>query len=221
MKRTSIKKYSAEFIGTFALVFAGCGAIIVDSQNASLGGIGISIVFGLIIMAMIYSYGNVSGAHFNPAVTVAFFTAKRISGKDAMWYVVAQVLGGILGAVLIRLLFPAAETMGATNPAGSVMQAFVFEIVLTFLLMTVILNVSTGHMEKGIMAGIAIGGLVALAALFGGPISGASMNPARSIAPALLSGDIKYLWIYVTAPFIGSICAVPMYNLVQVPLEKE
>lgn len=211
-----MNKYLAEALGTFALVFAGCGAIVVDGlQGGILGHVGISVVFGLIIMAMIYSYGNVSGAHFNPAVTVSFLAAGRIKGKDALIYIVAQILGGLLGGVILLLLFPGVASYGTTSPSAGVWQAFIIEVVLTFILMSVILNVSTGHMEKGIMAGIAIGGTVALASLFGGPVSGASMNPARSIAPAVISGDLSSLWIYVTAPFIGSLLAIPFLNIVQ------
>ncbi len=150
---------------------------------------GICIVFGLIIMTMIYSFGNVSGAHFNPAVTLAFMTDGRIKVKNSVYYIVFQLLVAIIASFVLLVMFPDAATLGATNPSGSALQAFIMEVVLTFFLMTVILNVSTGHMEKGIMAGTAIGGYVALAALFAGSVCGASMNPARSIGPALASGD--------------------------------
>ena len=213
MKR--LRKYTAEFLGTFALVFVGCGAIVVDGATASIGHIGVSAVFGLIIMTMIYAFGNVSGAHFNPAVTLAFFAAKRICTRSMFLYTILQIAGAMVASLLLSFLFPETISLGATNPSGTIWQAFVLEVVLTFLLMTTILNVSTGHMEKGIMAGIAIGGYIALAAIFGGPISGASMNPARSIGPAVVSGDLQNLWIYITAPIVGALAAIPCFLLVQ------
>lgn len=203
-------RYVAEGIGTFALVLTGCGAIIVnDSFGGTLGHAGISLVFGLIVMAMIYSIGNVSGAHINPAVTIGFLFAGRISRKLVLPYIGVQVLGAVTAAVVLRLLFPDHDTLGSTLPAVGTLQAFCLEFLLTFILMFVILNVSTGHKEKGIMAGVAVGGTVALSALFGGPVTGASMNPARSLGPALVSGNISSLWIYLAAPFAGAILAHP------------
>lgn len=203
-------RYIAEGIGTFALVLAGCGAIIVnDSFGGTLGHVGISLVFGLIVMAMIYSIGNVSGAHINPAVTIGFFFAGRISHRLVLPYVGVQIIGAVAAAMVLRLLFPDHGTLGSTLPAMGTARAFSLELLLTFMLMFVILNVSTGHMEKGIMAGVAVGGTVALAALLGGPVTGASMNPARSLGPALVSGDPSSLWIYLTAPIVGAILAHP------------
>ena len=211
-----MRKYIAEFIGTFALTFAGCSAIASDSiYDTGLGTLGISLAFGLVIMAMIYSYGNVSGAHFNPAVTIAFLLSKKIGIKDTFLYIASQILGALFGASLVKLFFSDSLLLAVTNPSISGFGAFAFETIITFILMSVILNVSTGHLEKGIMAGIAIGGTVALAALFGGPISGASMNPARSIGPAIISGDIENLWVYITAPVLGASLAVPIYRMVQ------
>ena len=208
--------YIAEAIGTFALVFAGCGAIVVDDLfGAPLGHTGVSMVFGLIVMVMIYSIGNISGAHINPAVTLGFFFAGRIQKKDILPYVASQLTGAVAAAGLLKLLFSSHESLGATLPSGGIVNAFVLEIVLSFFLMFVILNVSTGHMEKGIMAGVAIGGTVALEALMGGPVSGASMNPARSLGPALLSGNISTLWIYITAPVIGAWLAHPTCRMIQ------
>ena len=208
--------YIAEAIGTFALVFAGCGAIVVnDLFGAQLGHAGVSMVFGLIVMAMIYSIGNISGAHINPAVTLGFFFAGRIQKEEILPYIVSQLIGAILAAGLLKLLFNSHESLGATLPTGGIVNAFVFEIVLSFFLMFVILNVSTGHMEKGIMAGVAIGGTVALEALMGGPVSGASMNPARSLGPALVSGNLSSLWIYLTAPIIGTWLARPTCRMIQ------
>ncbi len=216
MSGSKNKIYIAEAIGTFALVFAGCGAIIVnDLFGTQLGHTGISMVFGLIVMAMIYSIGNISGAHINPAVTLGFFFAGRIQKKEILPYILSQFIGAILASGLLKLLFNSHESLGTALPSGGIINAFVFEIVLSFFLMFVILNVSTGHMEKGIMAGVAIGGTVALEALMGGPVSGASMNPARSLGPALLSGNLSTLWIYLTAPVIGTLLASPTCRMIQ------
>ncbi len=208
--------YIAEAIGTFALVFAGCGAIVVnDLYGALLGHTGISMVFGLIVMAMIYSIGNISGAHINPAVTLGFFFAGRIQKEEILPYISSQLIGAILAAGVLKLLFRTHESLGATLPSGGIVNAFVLEVILSFFLMFVILNVSTGHMEKGIMAGVAIGGTVALEALMGGPVSGASMNPARSLGPALVSGNLSTLWIYIAAPIIGTWLARPTCRMIQ------
>jgi aquaporin Z len=211
-------RYWTEAVGTFALVFAGCGAIVVnDGFPGTLGHLGVCIVFGLIVMAVIYAFGNVSGAHINPAVTIAFVVAHRFEARLALPYIASQLAGAVAAAMLLRVLFGAHPTLGATLPSGSLLQSFVLEVVLSFLLMLVILNVSTGHMEKGIMAGVAIGGTVALEALVGGPVSGASMNPARSFGPAIASGELADLWIYFAAPIIGMALACPMCRIVQGP----
>ncbi|HEX8833012.1 MAG TPA: MIP family channel protein, partial [Abditibacteriaceae bacterium] len=211
-----MKKLYAEAFGTFALVFAGTGAIV---TNAVSGGavthVGIALTFGLIVMAMIYALGEVSGAHFNPAVTLGFWAAKRFPGKEVLPYIVSQCLGAIAASALLRFLFAAHPTLGATLPSGPVAQSFVLEIVLTCFLMFVILGVSTGAKEKGITAGIAIGATVALEALFAGPICGASMNPARSLAPALVSGNLQHLWVYLLAPVVGALVAVGMCRCTQ------
>ncbi|HEO65740.1 MAG TPA: aquaporin [Spirochaetes bacterium] len=209
-------RYIAESIGTFALVFVGCGAIIVnDNYVASLGHVGVSLCFGLVVMAMIYSVGNISGAHLNPAVTIGFFLAGRLNKKLILPYLFSQFLGAIIAALILRFTFPEHNNLGATIPTVSVLNTFVIEVILSFLLMFVILNVSTGHMEKGIMAGVAVGGTVAFEALIGGPMTGASMNPARSLGPALVSGEIQTLWIYITAPVLGMALAAPMCRWTQ------
>jgi MIP family channel proteins len=198
----------AELLGTFFLVFAGCGAIVVnDVSNGTITHSGIALTFGLVVMAMIYTFGDVSGCHINPAATVSFWLARRFAGRNVLPYVASQVAGALAAAVLLRILFDH-PTLGATQPAGSVLQSFVLEIVLTAALMFVALSVSTGAKEKGIMAGAAIGAVVALEAMFAGPICGASMNPARSIGPALVSGNLTNLWIYIAAPLVGSAVAV-------------
>lgn len=204
-----MKKYIAEFIGTFCLLFAGTGAIITNDLNGGvLGHLGVSITFGLIVMAMIYSIGSTSGAHINPAVTIAFWAAKRLPSKEVVPYVLAQLSGAFLASGLLFFMFPEHETLGATLTKGNWQLAFGFEVILSFILMYVILNVSHGSKEEGIMAGAAIGATVALAALMGGPVSGASMNPARSLAPAAVSGNMQHWWVYIVATILGTCLSV-------------
>jgi aquaporin NIP len=203
------KKLFSEFIGTFCLVFAGTGAIVInDVSGGAVSHVGIAMTFGLIVMAMIYTLGDISGAHLNPAVTLGFFAARRLESGLLLPYVLAQCLGAIFASVVLRLLFPQHLTLGATSPAGPSVQSFALEAILTCILMFVILGVSTGEKEKGITAGIAVGSIVGLEALFAGPISGASMNPARSFAPALMSWHFGALWIYLVAPVLGALLAV-------------
>ncbi len=197
-------------------MFAGTGAIIVnDISGGSITHVGIALTFGLIVMVMIYAVGNISGAHINPAVTIAFFVGKRIDGGLVIPYILSQFTGAIIASLVLKVLFPTHKTLGLTAPAGSAGQSFLLEVILTFLLMFVILNVSTGGREKGLMAGVAVGGTVALEALFAGPISGASMNPARSLAPAIVSGHMEYLWIYLTATTLGALLAFPACRMTQ------
>ncbi len=204
-----MKKLLAEFFGTFCLVFAGTGAIIVnDVSGGSISHAGIALTFGLVVFAMIYTVGDVSGAHLNPAVTAGFFAARRFAGRQVFPYIASQLSGALSASVLLRFLFPAHTTLGATLPSGSVAQSFVLEVILTAILMFVILSVSTGAREKGITAGLVIGAVVALEALFAGPVSGASMNPARSIAPAVVSLHFSSLWLYIVAPTLGALAAV-------------
>ncbi len=211
-----MKKLAAEFFGTFSLVFAGSGAIVIDhASGGAVTHVGIAFTFGLVVLAMIYAIGDVSGAHLNPAVTLGFVAAKRMAWKEAMGYVLTQLVGAIAASAFLRLLFPQDSTLGSTSPAGSPIQSFILEVLLTCLLMFVILNVSTGAKEKGITAGIAIGGVIALEALFAGPISGASMNPARSFAPALVSFRFDHIWVYLIAPVVGALLAVPACRCVQ------
>jgi aquaporin Z len=207
-----------EFAGTFALVFAGTGAIIAnDTSGGSITHVGIALTFGLIVMTMIYAVGDLSGAHLNPAVSFGFWTAKRLPLREAGLYGLSQLAGALSASLLLRGIFPEHESLGATLPAVSTPRAFVFEIVLAFFLMFVIIHVSVGAKERGLMAGVAVGGgMVALEAMFAGPITGASMNPARSLAPALVAGVFRSLWIYVSAPFIGAALAIFTCRLMRV-----
>jgi len=211
-----MKRYFAEVIGTFGLVFCGTGAIVINEfTNGTVTHVGIAITFGLIVMGMIYAFGDISGAHLNPAVTIAFAFAKKFDWREVPIYILAQLVGAIAASGLLLFLFPDNEFLGATLPQLSEIKVFVFEIVLSFFLMVVIINVSTGSKEIGIIAGIAIGAMVLLEAMFAGPITGASMNPARSIAPALVSGNLQSLWIYIFAPVIGCLLAVLSCKLVK------
>jgi aquaporin Z len=211
-----MKKYWAEFLGTYILVFVGCGAIIINSvTDGTVSHLGIGLSFGLVVMTMIYTIGDISGAHINPAVTIAFAVAKRLEKKQVLPYVGSQIIGAILASATLYLIFPDADTMGETLPLNdNLIQSFILEVILTFILMFVILNVSTGAKEKGITAALAIGSVVAFSAIFAGPISGASMNPARSIAPALFS-DLPHLWIYIVATTLGAILSVFACKLIQ------
>ena len=211
-----MNKYIAELIGTFALVFCGTGAIVINEQsNGAVTHVGIAITFGLIVMAMIYALGDISGAHLNPAVTIAFTIAKRFELKHALPYIISQLLGAFMASLILKYLFPSNETLGATLPAGAEIQSFILEFILTFFLMLVIINVATGSKEQGMFAGLAIGFTVLLEAMFAGPVSGASMNPARSFSPAIVSGHLEHLWIYMIAPILGAAFAIPVFKLLQ------
>jgi len=203
-----VKRYLAEAIGTFFLVFAGTGAIVInDLTGGIISHVGIAICFGLVVMTMIYAVGDISGAHLNPAVTLGFWASRRLPSRDVLPFILSQCAGALAASLVLRLLFDG-TSLGVTTPAGDPSQSFALETILTCILMFVILGVSTGAKEKGLAAGVAVGGAVALAALFGGPISGASMNPARSLGPALASGHFETLWIYLSAPVVGALLGV-------------
>lgn len=212
-----LRRTIAEWFGTFTLVFAGTGAIIVNDTFGSVTHVGIAATFGLVVLALIYALGDVSGAHLNPAVTLGFVAAGRFPATSVMPYLVSQLLGALSASALLRALFPAHSTLGATLPAGGVWQSFTFEFFLTLILMFVILRVSTGSKEKGITAGIAVGAVIGLEAMFAGPVCGASMNPVRSLAPALVSGRLDHIWVYLVAPTVGALAAVFVANLVKEP----
>ncbi|MDO3624585.1 MIP family channel protein [Mucilaginibacter sp. BT774] len=211
-----MKKYVAEFLGTYALVFAGTGAIVIDQEtHGSITHIGVAITFGLIVMSMIYALGDISGAHFNPAVSIAFATAKKFPAKELIPYIISQLSGAVTASLTLKYLFPSNQFLGATIPAGSDSQSFILEFILTFFLMLVIINVAKGSKEQGMFAGLAIGSVVALEAMFAGPICGASMNPARSFGPAVVSGHTEHLWIYLVATTLGAILAIPIWSFLK------
>jgi MIP family channel proteins len=209
------RAFLAEGIGTFALVFAGAGAIVVDARTHELGHVGVAITFGLVIMAMIYAVGHVSGAHLNPAVSLAFAVSRHFPWSRVAGYWAAQLAGAVLAAALVRLSLGSDADVGATLPSGSQGQSFVWELILTFFLMFVIMAVATDTRAIGEAAAIAVGGTVGLNAMFGGPVSGASMNPARSIGPALVSGNLHALWLYIVAPIAGATLGAVAYQAVR------
>jgi aquaporin NIP len=206
---------AAEAIGTFALVFAGAGAVMVDAKTHALGHVGVAITFGLVIMAMIYAVGHVSGAHFNGAVTFAFALTRHFPWGRALGYWCAQLVGALAAAALLRGSLGNIAHVGATLPAGSQGQSFLWELVMSAFLMFVIMAVATDTRAVGETAAIAIGGTIGLDAMFGGPISGASMNPMRSLGPALVSGDLHALWLYVVAPVVGTSLGALAYQFVR------
>tara|TARA_B110000902_G_C14289723_1_gene580349 strand:- start:4372 stop:5046 length:675 start_codon:yes stop_codon:yes gene_type:complete len=215
LKKKEMKKYIAEIIGTFSMLFCGCGAMVInDFTGGTITHPGVAITWGLIVMAMIYAFGDISGAHFNPAVTVGFAVAKKFSWKEVPKYIIAQFTGAIAASLLLLYLFPDSD-LGATIPTIEPLKVFIIELLLSFFLMVVIINVSTGSKEIGPIAGIAVGGVILLEAMFAGPLTKASMNPIRSLAPALASGNFTDLWVYLTAPFLGMLLAVFSCKLVK------
>ncbi len=211
------RRAAAEGFAAFVLVFAGCGAVIASAQHPdALSGVGIGLVFGLVIMVMIYATGHLSGAHINPAVTIAFTLTRHFRPRDAAAYVAAQVIGATLAALVLLAIWPDQPAqLGATVPSVAAGRAFVYELVMTALLMFVIMAVATDTRAVGASAAIAIGGTIGLAALFGGPITGASMNPARSLGPALVAGEWHAFWVYVAGPILGATLGALAYQLVR------
>lgn len=211
-------KLIAEFVGTFILLFVGTGAIIVHSLTGEPGHIGIAFTFGAVVAALIYTFGHISGAHFNPAVTIAFWSIGEVEQKNVLPYILAQCLGAILASTLLYGLFMGQATvdnmahLGATLPRFGVFNAWVFELILTFILMLVICGSAIHGKAVKNFAGIAIGLTVGLEAMFAGPITGASMNPARSLSPALISGHLAHLWIYLTATVAGAVLAAQLFH---------
>lgn len=222
------KRLVAEFLGTYILVFAGTGAIIIESLTGAIGHIGIALTFGFVVVAMIYSFGHISGAHLNPAVTIAFFAIKEIDRVDSIKYIITQISGAIFASLTLYLMFISEfkdiseiAYLGATAPRGSELQSFILEFILTFILMVVICTSAIHGKAIKSFAGLSIGLTVGLEAMFAGPISGASMNPARSISPALISGNLESLWIYIIATISGAICASLIFKNFLVCKTKE
>src|SRR5438477_4943204 len=210
-----VRLLAAEAIGTFALVFAGAGAVMVDAKTHALGHVGVAITFGLVIMAMIYAVGHISGAHFNAAVTFVFALTRHFPWRRALGYWSAQLVGALTAAALLRGSLGNIAHVGVTLPSGSQGQSFVWELVMTAFLMFVVLAVATDTRAVGEAAAIAIGGTIGLDAMFGGPISGASMNPMRSLGPALVSGNLHALWLYIVAPLVGTSVGGLAYQFVR------
>jgi MIP family channel proteins len=211
MPAALLRSLTAEAIGTFALVFAGCGAIMVDANTSALGHVGVAISFGLVIMVMIYALGHISGAHFNPAVTFAFALGRHFPWPRVGAYWAAQLAGALAAALVLRGSLGDIAHVGATLPSGSDGQSFLWESVLTFFLVLVIMAVATDVRAVGEAAAIAIGGTVGLDAMFGGPVTGASMNPARSLGPAIAASDFTAIWVYLSAPLLGAAAAAAVY----------
>ena len=220
MNRELIRRSAAELVGTFALVTAGCGAIIVNAQTGALTHVGVALTFGLIITVMIAATGHISGAHFNPAVTIAFAVTRHFPWREVVYYLVAQLLGAVLGMFTLHVLFGDVGQLGMTMPSNTALQSFGLEVLLTAVLMFVIISVATDTKAVGAPAALAIGFTVALDALWGGPISGASMNPARSFAPALFAGIWEYQWLYWVAPILGAILGGSIYQFLRDPVVK-
>ncbi|KAK9064302.1 hypothetical protein SSX86_015682 [Deinandra increscens subsp. villosa] len=211
------QKLFAEFLGTYFMVFAGCGVVVVDAKrDHAIGQSGIAIVWGLVVMVMIYSVGHISGAHFNPAVTIAFASCKRFPVKNVTPYIITQILASILASGTLRLTFDWKNNdLGATVPSGSDLQSLVLEFIMTFYLMFVISAVATDNRAVREAAGLAIGSTILIDAMFGGPISGASMNPARTIGPAIVSNQFRGLWVYILGPILGAIGGAWSYNIIR------
>jgi aquaporin NIP len=211
-----MKKYLAEALGTFFLVFAGTGAIVINHlTHGGVTPVGIGLTFGFVVLVLIYALGPISGAHMNPAVTIAFTLTRHFPIRQLPGYLLGQLLGGFLASLIILLLFGNVANLGATLPLGSEMQSLILEFLLTFFLMFIIMSVATGTKEVGQMAGLAVGLTVGLEAMFAGPVSGASMNPARSFGPALVAMNFEHLWIYWVGPIAGACLGGLMYQFLR------
>lgn len=206
------KKLLAEFLGTYFLVFVGTGALVVNAVTPVVTHVGVALTFALVVMGLIYSLGHISGGHFNPAVTIAFLYRKDISCKDAIYYIIIQIISAIVASLTLRLMFGNVGNLGATLPRGSWQQALALEIVIMFGLMMVVLGSAVHGKAIKSFAGLAIGAMIGAEAMFAAPFTGASMNPARSIGPALVSGNLQHLWIYIVAPIVGALLATWVYQ---------
>ncbi len=215
MNENLLKCSIAEAVGTFILVFIGCGAILVnESSGGALGHAGIAMTFGLTVMTVIFAIGHVSGAHINPAVTIALVMIKRISLRKMVWYCMAQVAGAVLAAIALKYTVATGTSLGVTMPAGGLSQAFLMETLMTAFLVFMVVSLVTDPRASSSLAAIAIGGVVTVDAFVGGPITGASMNPARSFGPAIVSGQLDHLWLYIIAPIVGGMIGAGLYWLI-------
>lgn len=219
--RHQVPQYIAEFIGTFFLVFFGCGSVILSNLNISDVGSFVPIIFGAAVSIMIYAVGHISGAHFNPAVTIAFWSAKRFPAQRIPFYVLAQVSGALTASLVHLFLWGAEHTFGVTTFQGETSVALLMEFILSFALMFVIISVATDSRAVGELAGIAIGSTVAVCAFVGGPLTGASMNPARTLGPALVAQDFTGIWIYFVAPILGTVLATFVYEWIRCHKEAQ
>ncbi len=216
-----LRLFAAELIGTYFLVFFGTGAMMVNEiYGGVISHLGVALAFGVGVMSMIFVFGDVSGAHMNPAVSLSFFAMKRISWQKTSGYIIFQLFGAVLASLSLSILFPQAISFGETVPQGTWEQSFLMEFILSFFLMLVIIFVATGSKEKGIMAALAIGFAVFVCALVGGPISVASMNPARSFGPAVFSGDWTHFWLYIIAPVFAMLFAVGIWSLLKLEVDE-
>lgn len=211
-----MNRYIAEFLGTFALIFAGTGAIIVNDLNDGVvSHVGVALTFGVVVMVMVFTIGDISGAHINPAVTLGCVLEKRLPARDAMPYIIAQCAGAIAASLILKALFSSHETLGASAPAGDWWPSLILEVILTMFLVLVILSVTSGVREKAITAGLAIGGVITFGGLFAGPVSGGSFNPARSLGPAIVAGELGSLWLYLVGPLVGGALASACWRVIR------
>jgi aquaporin Z len=216
-QRNSTSAALAECCSTFILVFAGTGAIVINGvSEGAVTHPGIALTFGLVVLAMIHTFGPISGAHMNPAVTLGLVAAGRFPARSITLYLLSQLTGALLASIILKLLFPGHQTLGATIPSGALLQSFVLELILSWILMLVVLRLSESP-SSGAQAGLVVGSVIALEAMFAGPVCGASMNPARSLAPALVSLQLQHIWIYLTAPVLGALLAVPVNRILHHP----
>jgi len=222
-KPTNTHMIIAEFVGTYILVFAGCGSIIINALH-DITIVGIGVVWGMVVMAMIYTLGHISGAHFNPAITIAFGVSHKFPWRHVPMYIVAQVLGATLATMTLHVLYKSVDintiVNGYSDPTTD-LEAVIWEFIITFILMFTICGVATDHRAINELSGVAVGAALLLNVIIAGPVTGASMNPARSIGPAMVAGNYKNVWVYIVGPTLGAIFATVVYALIRVPVSEK